>query len=434
MAVGFVQQSTAVGSGGTSATTKAATLPSVTAGNTLICFTDSGTGPAITGVSGAGATWVSLYSPSGLGTPIAIYAGYGYPTSGTTVTITASYAATTQASIQVLEFSGLGSGAPTIDVAGSDATGTGTVATCPTITPVTAGDLLLSWIATGVAATGTQSAGWNGIGANANFAVGGYIIDAGTTPETLSWTQGSSAGWQGVSIALAPGGVGGPTPVSVVQFSASLGEATATTVQVAVPTLTAGNVMIALVTVTSPQTTTSVTGGGATWTSLYSADGLSFWAGYNYVSDAASQNITTHNSASSLAAIQIMEVSGLAVDGTGLPIIDAPGVVATATSTSISGPTITPVNQGDLLISWSSAPTRTYSGSPSTGWTSMLPRAQFAGAYLIDADTTPQTMSAWTLSGSSTWFSIGIGLLAASINPVAFVVSASQAMNRSAFY
>jgi hypothetical protein len=424
--VAFVQQSTAVGSGGVSQTTRAATLPSVTSGNTLICFVDSGSGPAISGVSGAGATWVSLYSPSGLGAPIAIYAGYGYATSGTTVTITVTFASTTESTMQVLEFSGLGSAAPTIDVAGSDATGTGTVATCPTITPATAGDLLLSWIATGAAGTGSPSAGWTGIGANANFGVGGYIIDAGTTPETLSWSQASSSGWQGVSIALAAdtgggGGGGGGVPIVVNQFSASLGEATAASIVVAVPTVTAGRVLIALVSVTSPQTTTAVSGCGATWSLLYLADGLGVWAGYNYVTDASSQNATATNSASSLSAIQVMEVSNLNVDGTGKPIIDGPGVVASATSASIAGPTITPASVGDLLISWSSAPAKTFSGSPEAGWTSMTPRAQWAGAYMIETDASAQGMSSWTISGSVTWFSIGIGLQAipaAAIPPI----------------
>lgn len=426
MAVAFVQQSTAVGSGGTSATTKAATLPSVTTGNTLICFTDSGSGPAITGVSGAGATWTALYAPTGLGAPIAIYAGYGYATSGTTVTITASYAATTEASIQVLEFSGLGSGAPTVDVAGADSTGTGTTATCPTITPVTAGDLLLSWIATGVAATGSPSAGWNGIGANANFAVGGYIIDAGTTPETLTWSLSSSAGWQCVSIALAASGGGGGgavLPIVVNQFSASLGEATATSIIVAVPTVTAGRTLLALVFATSPQTTSSVSGCGATWSQLYLADGLGVWAGHGYVTDGSSQNATATNSASTLSAIQVMEVSNLNTVG-GVPIIDAPGVVATGTSASVAGPTITPVNVGDLFISWSSAPGKTYSGSPPAGWTSMTPRAQWAGAYWIASDANPETMSAWTISGSVAWASIGIGFQALPAPPIPPIIMA----------
>lgn len=435
MAIAFVQQSTAVGSGGVSQTTRAATLPSVTTGNTLICITDSGSGPAISSVAGAGATWTQLYAPTGLGSPIAIYAGWGYPTSGTTVTVTVTYASTTDSTVQVLEFSGLGSGAPTIDVAGSVATGTGVTATCPTINPVTSGDLLLSWIATGVAATGSASAGWTGIGANANFGVGGYIINTGTASATLSWTQGSSAGWQGVSIALAPAtaGPGGPTPINVIQFSASLGEATAASIVVAVPTVTAGNTLIALTSVTSPQTTTSVSGCGATWTQLYTADGLGVWAGYNYITDGTSQNATATNSASSLSAIQVMEVSGLATNS-GIPIIDAPGVVATATSASIAGPTINPSNAGDLMISWSSAPAKTFSGSPSTGWNSMTPRAQWAGAYQVNTNATSQAMSAWTVSGSVAWFSIGIGLLAASLAPLSNSCKISQAVNRSATY
>jgi hypothetical protein len=207
-----VQKSGGIGSSGITHTSLATTLPAVTTGNTIIAFVNT-SGATVTGMAGAGATWTQLYAPTGLGSPIAIWCGTGYATSGTTQTITATFSAATFPAIQAIEVSGLGSGVPAISVAGAVTTGTGTTVTAPTVTPAAINSLLVSWMVGGSAFTGTASSGWTPLGDSANSA-GGYLIDATAGPFTLSWTLSASAAWQAVAMAFSPGGGAGVTTVT----------------------------------------------------------------------------------------------------------------------------------------------------------------------------------------------------------------------------
>lgn len=200
--VAVAQTSTAIGSGGTQSTTLAATLPSVTAGNTMICFTNT-SGALTNYVSGGGAAWTLVAAPS-MGSPISMWAGTGYVTSGSTQTITAHYSATTYPSIQVIEISGLGTGNVILTADTIQATNS-TTATGPSITPTTTNSIALTWIACGAATTGAASSGWTGIGANANYAVGGYIANPSIAAHTLSWTIGSSSTAQALGVVIAAG-------------------------------------------------------------------------------------------------------------------------------------------------------------------------------------------------------------------------------------
>lgn len=327
----------------------------------VLCVKFGGTARVISSVTGiTGTTWASGES---YGTKVKYWIGTGASAAGTaTVNVTGGNA--TNWNVTAYLIRGLSS---TVAAAiGLNSTGAGAIL-APRFVGASSGQIVLSGVASTTTITAfpdspTPSSGWTSVGVVSSFVSDAYIVPTGTSEGFGAGIDPAGSGTMEV-LTIVLGTPASPSVRNVIQGAAvtSTGPAV-TTVQ----TPEAGDVyVLAIKRMTAAAVTVnSVSGGGATWAALYSGGtAIKYWIGTG--------TLTAGTITATLATNGDSQVTCYTI--TGLSANTVAGATATATGTSLSGPSQSP-GKGQLSINAfvaQSTTTPTYPSAqvPSTGWT-----------------------------------------------------------------
>lgn len=326
MANPTVSQSTVFPISGTAVSSFTMSLTGVGSTDMLLAYYQADGTSQVTGVTntGTGGTWTKAAGLLWTGNGLDLDVWAGFPPSGGwssgSITVTVAVSAADNVSGMLLDIAG----ALSIEASMISITNNGETFTSPSITPSTTGDLVLAAYSQDTSSAGptAPASPWTVITGPSGAAVGeahnygGIAYQAGTagTSYQATWTNpGGTSNWLAASLVISSS----PPPAAIViQTSTFPAHAGSNVLTTQLPTLTAGNTLVAAVAGGAGDVATSLTGGtGTTWTKAVGVHDsgdvgdVEIWVGTGYSSSASTVTFTVTYSSSEPGMV-VWELSG----------------------------------------------------------------------------------------------------------------------------